>query len=73
MTKQKQNHKSWTTWLAYISQAFNFIAILAICAASIVRFTYFGDEDPPKEPFFYILTFYLIPFAALLAIAELRW
>ena len=44
-----------------------------MCAAAIVRFTYFGKDEAPSDPFFYILTFYLFPFAGLLLIAELRW
>ena len=47
--------------------------ILSLCASAIVRFTYFGKDEAPSDPFFYILTFYLIPFAGLLLVAELRW
>ncbi len=51
---------------------------MALCAAGIVRFTLFGgsgvDEQlAPTDPFFYIFTFYLFPFAGLLLVAELRW
>jgi len=44
-----------------------------MCAAAIVRFTYFGKDKAPTDPFFYIFTFYLFPFAGLLLIAELRY
>ena len=47
---------------------------MSLCAAAIVRFTYFGDKDlAPSDPFFYMFTFYLFPFAGLLLVAELRW
>ena len=70
MGEKKKINKSC---LAYIAQALNFITILGILAVTIVRFTFFAKENPPKDPFYYILTFYLIPFAGLLLIAELRW
>ena len=47
--------------------------MIGILAASIVRFTYFGKDDAPTDPFFYILTIYLIPFAALLLAAQLQY
>ena len=47
--------------------------MIGILAASIVRFTYFGKDDGPTDPFFYILTIYLIPFAGLLLTAQLQW
>jgi peptidoglycan/LPS O-acetylase OafA/YrhL len=56
-----------------IVQGLNFLTILAMCAAAIVRFTYFGKDDGPTDPFFYIFTFYLFPFAGLLLISELRY
>lgn len=47
---------------------------MAFCAAGVVRFTYFGQgELAPTDPFFYMFTFYLFPFAGLLLVAELRW
>ena len=61
------------TCLVYILQALNFLSILALCAAAIVRFTYFGDEQAPKDPFFFMLTFYLFPMAALLLAAEMQY
>ena len=45
--------------------------ILGLCAAAVVRFTYFGKDDAPSDPFFYILTFYMFPFAGLLLVAQL--
>ena len=30
-------------------------------------------EEAPKDPFFYLLTIYLIPFALLLLCAEMHW
>ena len=49
------------------------MTILGLCAAAVVRFTYFGKDDPPTDPFFYLLTFYLIPFAGLLLVAQIQW
>ena len=46
---------------------------MALCAAAIVRFTNFAGDKRPTDPFYYILTFYLFPFAGLLLVAELRW
>lgn len=57
------------TCLHYITHILNFLTIIGLCAAAIVRFTYFGKEDAPTDPFFYILTFYLFPFAGLLLVA----
>ena len=57
----------------FVDHIFNFLIILGLCATTIVRFTYFGKENPPTDPFFYILTFYLIPFAGLLLVAQLQW
>ena len=37
-----------------------------------IRQILFGDEYP-KEPFFYLLTVYLIPFTFLLLCAEMNW
>ena len=59
------------TCILYILNALNFLSILALIAAAIARFTYFGDSEAPTDPFFYILTFYLFPVAALLMVAEL--
>ena len=32
-----------------------------------------AGEDAPKDPFFYLLTIYLIPFCFLLISAEVKW
>ena len=61
------------TCLHYITHILNFFIILGLCAAAVVRFTYFGKDDAPADPFFYILTLYLIPFAGLLLVAQLQW
>ena len=47
--------------------------MIGILAAAIVRFTFFGKDDGPTDPFYYILTIYLIPFAGLLLVAQLQW
>ena len=49
------------------------MSILALCAAAVVRFCNFGSDEAPKDPFYYMLTFYLFPVAALLVAAELQW
>ena len=59
------------TCLHYITHILNFLIILGLCATAVVRFTYFAADKPPTDPFFYILTFYLFPFAALLLVAQL--
>ena len=59
--------------LHYITHILNFLIILGLCAAAVVRFTYFGSNEAPSDPFFYILTFYLFPFAGLLLVAQLQW
>lgn len=51
----------------------NYLTVLALIAASVVRFTHFTGEDAPSDPFFYLLTIYLIPFALLVLFAELRY
>lgn len=61
------------TCLNYIVHILNFFVILSLCAAAIVRFTYFAKEDSPSDPFFYILTCYLFPFAGLLLVAEIQY
>jgi len=61
------------TCLHWIVHILNFMVIVALAADAIVRFTYFGAESPPSDPFFYILTIYLIPFAGLFLVAEMQW
>ena len=61
------------TCLLYILNGFNFISILALVASGVSRLTYFGEKDSPSDPFFYILTIYLFPMAALMLIAEMSW
>ena len=51
----------------------NYMVVIGLLVASVYRFTLFGGEDKPTDPFFYMLTIYLIPFAALILCAELRW
>ena len=48
----------------------NYIAVLAMIACSVFRFIDFGKAI--GDLFFYMLTFYLIGFAALLFCAEVR-
>ena len=45
----------------------------ALITAAVARFTYFGKDDSPTDPFFYILTFYLLPFMILFLAAEMQW
>jgi hypothetical protein len=52
-----------------ISIILNYICALALLVSVVLRFIDFGTS---KDPFFYLLTFYLIAFSALLVIAELR-
>lgn len=60
--------------LARIIQILNFMSILGLIGTAIARFTMFGKgEEAPKDPFFYLLTIYLIPFALLLLCAEMHW
>jgi hypothetical protein len=47
----------------------NYLCALALIVAVIMRFIDFGKSH---DVFFYLLTFYLIAFAALLVVAELR-
>lgn len=68
------NHKKVDrTCLVYITQALNALVIACLAACAIVRFTIFAKDTRPSDPFFYILTVYLVPFAALLAVAELKY
>ena len=61
------------TCLHWIVTILNFFVCIALCADAIVRFTYFGADKAPTDPFFYIMTFYLIPFAGLFLVAEMQW
>ena len=64
------------TCIERIVQVMNYMTEIALLSASVVRFTYFGEaetETRKKDPFFYLLTIYLIPFAMLIFFAELRW
>jgi hypothetical protein len=47
----------------------NYLCALALLVSVIMRFVDFGQSN---DVFFYLLTFYLIGFAALLVVAELR-
>lgn len=53
----------------------NYIAIVALFVAFVFRsMLAFGESDEkPKDPFFYLMTLYLLPFAGLLLTAELGW
>ena len=60
--------------LGRILQIVNVLSILGLLATAVVRFTLFGaGENAPKDPFFYLMTIYLIPFCFLLISAELKW
>lgn len=59
------------TCLLKIIQVLNYLSIVSLIVAAIVRFTYFGSEEAPSDPFYYLLTFYLFPIAALLVVAEM--
>ena len=60
--------------LARVIQIMNLLSILALVGTAIARFTMFGKgEEAPKDPFFYLLTIYLIPFSFLLLCAEMHW
>ena len=61
------------TCIERLCQIMNYSAIICLLVSSIVRFTIFGKEKKPSDPFFYLLTFYLIPFAVLILCAELKW
>ena len=61
------------TCLIYILQGLNWITYLALTVDIVVRFVNFGSDKAPKDPFYYMLTFYLIPVVALLVCAELQW
>ena len=63
-----------TGCLHRILQVVNILSILGLLADTIVRFTLFtkGDEAP-KDPFFYLLTVYMVPFCFLLICAEFKW
>mmetsp|Transcript_42016 Transcript_42016/g.30233 ORF Transcript_42016/g.30233 Transcript_42016/m.30233 type:complete len:184 (+) Transcript_42016:25-576(+) len=58
--------------LLKVTRIFNIITVLFILAAAIVRFTEFSSTDE-SDPFFYLLTLYLIPFGLLLLVAEFQW
>ena len=63
-----------TGCLHRIVQIVNVLAILVLMADTIVGFTMFNaGEKAPNDPFFYLLTIYLIPFCFLLICAELKW
>lgn len=50
------------------------MSILGLLADTIVRFTLFTKgEEAPKDPFFYLLTVYMVPFCFLLICAEFKW
>lgn len=53
-----------------IVRLMNFIAALMMVINAIIRFTDFSDQS---DAFFFILTFYLFGFAALLIMAEMRY
>merc|ERR1719266_55845 len=60
--------------LQRVVQVVNILSILGLLAAAVVRFTLFGaGEEAPKDPFFYLLTIYLVPFCFLLISAEVKW
>ena len=60
--------------LARIIQIMNILSILGLIGTAIARFTKFGaGEEAPTDPFFYLLTIYLIPFSLLLLCAEMHW
>ena len=71
---KKESAPANTGCLCRMLQIINVLCILGLLANAVVRFTLFGaGEDAPKDPFFYLMTIYLIPFCFLLISAELKW
>ena len=52
-----------------LSKIFNYVACLLLALSVVLRILDFGKST---NPFFYLLTFYLVGFGALLIISELR-
>lgn len=65
--------------LGTLCMGLNYIAVLVLIADFICRCVTFSKKNSdgaslaPKNPFYYLLTFYLIPFAFLILAAELEW
>ena len=53
-----------------VAKTLNYLAVVLILVSIILRFIDFGQYS---DMFFYLLTFYLIGFGALLLMAELKW
>ena len=74
---------AWNTGvLSKICKVLNYVAVAAVLADFIVRCVAFKPIDKkdttstskaPTDPFYYLLTFYLLPFAVLILVAELEW
>lgn len=79
--KQKEKLARTNSCLSWISKGLNYLSVVAIVADFIVRCVAFGRKKDksgtinpaPTDPFYYLLTFYLLFFAALVLIAELEW
>lgn len=73
-TSQKAN-----VILAKICIGLNFLGVVVLVADFICRCAQMAKKDDtgaslaPKNPFYYLLTIYLIPFTLLVLAAELQW
>ena len=56
-------------FMVKLAKLMNYISCILIIVSIILRFIDFGESS---SPFFYLLTFYLIAFGALLLLSELR-
>ena len=56
-----------------VARYMNIICCLLMLVDTIIRFTSFGTPATQGDPFFYMLTFYLIGFSGLLFAAEIRY
>jgi len=58
-----------------ITRLMNYICVLGMIIDSILRLVFFVSGDPSlyNYPFYYLLTFYLLGFATLLFLVEMRY
>lgn len=65
--------------MSKISKPLNYISALGLIGDFIARWVMISKKDSdgkssaPKDPFYYFLTIYMLPFAFLIIIAEAEW
>lgn len=59
--------------LSFLVMVLNYLVISGLCGASVFRISLMVKGESSSDPFFGMMTLYLIPFAGMLLVAELSY